>query len=204
MAIQLDNGNTATRIPVIKRGAIGETFIGAVVRFDQRDMIKDNEKVINDRTGKPRQELVVTCIALPGTTAEAGIRDERAVPTPGDLVRVILRGKSFADWIEARRGHRGGALNVGDTLATRVTFAQAYDASGRPRGGEITDQATVDDLPRGTTVGFYGPLAIAEPKDQAWVAKAEAAYREATAIQLDATPHGPAPAVDDDPFAGLV
>ena len=66
-----------------------------------------------------------------------------------------------------------------------VTHAQAYDANGAPKGAEITDQAVADAIPRGTSVGFYGPVTLHEPKDQQWVTAAEQAYNAATAVVLD-------------------
>lgn len=187
MAITLDEHTGRASSPVVKRTKIGETFLGAIVKTEQREIKNNGETVINARTGKPRQELVVTCIALPGTTSPAGIKDTTAVPEPGDTVRLILRGGGFGQWIEARNGHRGGRLQVGDIVKQTVEYAQAYDAAGQTRGGHIGDQAQVDGLPRGVTVGFYGPLTLHEPKDQGWVQKAEAAYHAATAIVLDDT-----------------
>lgn len=187
MAISLDDG-ARTSTPVVKRTKIAELFLGAVVKTEQRNVLRDGAEVLNDRTGKPRQELVVTCLALPGTTAVAGIKDTTAVPAPGDTVRLILRGGAFGQWIEARRGHRGGQLHVGDVVRQVVDHAQAYDAAGAKRGGQITDQAAVDALPRGVTVGFYGPITLHEPKDPAWVQRAEQAHQQATAIVLDDAP----------------
>jgi hypothetical protein len=189
MAIQLDDG-ARTSTPVVKRTKIGEAFLGAIVKTEQRDVKNNGDTVMNERTGKPRQELVVTCVALPGTTAPAGIKDTTAVPEAGEIVRLILRGGAFGQWIEARNAHRGGKLQVGDVVKQVVDHAQAYDAAGSKRGAAMTDQAAVDALPRGVTIGFYGPLTLHEPKDQTWVAKAEEAYHAATAIVLDEPANG--------------
>jgi hypothetical protein len=197
MAITLDDG-ARTSTPVVKRTKIGEVFLGAIVKTEQRDVKNNGDVVINERTGKPRQELVVTCLALPGTTAPAGIKDTTVVPEAGELVRLILRGGAFGQWIEARNGHRGGKLHVGDIVRQTVDHAQAYDAAGSKRGAAITDQAAVDALPRGVTVGFYGPLSLHEPKDATWVAKAEQAYQAATAIVLDEAPSSKAADVFGD------
>lgn len=190
MPISLNDDAPRISTPVVKRQKIGEKFVGAVVRVEQRDVLKDGEKVLK-ANGKPRQELVVHCLAMPSTTAVAGIGDTIGVPEPGAELRLILRGGAFGDWIEARKTHRNGHLNVGDVVVQVVEFAQAYDANGGIKGGRLTDQAAIDALPRQTTIGFYGPLSLHEPKDQQWVAAAEAAYHRATAIEA-------APAVDDD------
>jgi hypothetical protein len=196
MAIDLDDTNEfAPRTPVMKKRAIGERTKVAIVRFEQRPVKKDGVDVINPRTGKPRQELVVHGLAMTGTTAECGSGDDSWTPKPGDPVRVILRGGGFGQWIEARKEHRAGKIRVGDELRMVIEHAQAYDADGNIKGGKITDQADIDNLRRkGTTIGFYGSLSLAEGTDDAMVTAAERAYREATAINLDVPAAAPAPA----------
>lgn len=203
MPIDLNDDVQRTSTPVVKRQRIGDKFVGAIVKFDQRDVMKKDKKTGDlqpslKANGRPKQELVVTCVTMPKTTAPAGIGDTAGVPEPGDIVRLILRGGAFGDWIEARKTHRNGGLRVGDVVVQTVEYAQCYDADGDPKGGKITDQAAADAVPRGTTVGFYGPLTLHEPKDDEWVAKAEAAYRDATAITL-AVPAAPVDE-DDAPF----
>jgi hypothetical protein len=176
MAIELpDSASTST--PVIKSQKIGEVARIALVRWEQRAMKRDGQEVINPRTGKPRNEMIIHGLALPGTTALAGIGDLQEVPAPGTPCRFILRGGGFGQWIEARKGHRNGKLCVGDVVVRTVDYAQAYDAAGAPKGGRITTQAEVDKLPRSTTIGFYGPITIEAANDEAMVAQAEAAYR---------------------------
>jgi hypothetical protein len=201
MPIDLNDNVQRTSTPVVKRQKIGDKFVGAIVKFDQRDVMKKNEKTgmlepSLKPNGKPKQELVVMCVAMPKTTSPAGIGDSSGVPEPGDIVRLILRGGAFGDWIEARKTHRNGGLRVGDVVVQTVEFAQCYNADGSPKGGKITDQAVADDVPRNTAIGFYGPLTIHEPKDDQWVTAAEAAHREATAITLAA----PTANDDDEPF----
>lgn len=202
MPIDLNDDVQRTSTPVVKRQKIGDKFVGAIVRFEQRDVMKKNPATDTlepslKPNGKARQELVVTCVTMPKTTSPAGIGDSTSVPEPGDLVRLILRGGAFGDWIEARKSHRNGGLRVGDVVVQVVEFAQCYDASGGVKGGKITDQATADDVPRTTTIGYYGPLTLHEPKPDGaeWVAKAEAAYLDATAITL--APAAPAGDVED-------
>jgi hypothetical protein len=145
-----------------------------------------------DRQGRPKvkQEMVVHAIAMPGTTMEARIGDEGGVPAPGDRVRLILKAKGFGEWIEARRQHRRGRLNVGDVLVLETRWAQQYDQDGNPKGPKIEEQAAADAVPRNVTIGFYGPLSIREGTDPAWIEAAEQAYRsdEAAARQQQAIP----------------
>lgn len=186
MAIPLGEQYTPGH-PVVKRTAIGQRFIGAVVNIERRNRTRrGDDGVVRDvlkADGKPRQELVITCLAMPGTDAPAGIGDEQGIPEPGDTVRLILKGKSFADWIEAER-QLGRQLQVGDIVKQRTTSAQVYDANGEPKGGQITTQAEVDAVPRSATVGIYGELKL-EPGEGEWIDKAEAAYRAANATTLD-------------------
>jgi len=162
--------------PVIKATAIGQAFVGALVDLAQRDVLKDGQPQIN-ANGKPRQELVLTLVAMPATTAPAGIGGDVGTPHPGDVVRLILHGGGFASWIEATRGK---PINVGDVVSRVIEHAQAYSASGTPQGGRITDQAQANALPRTTSVGFYGPIAhrAPTPAEAVWVQAAEAAHLE--------------------------
>lgn len=177
MAIELPDQSNSSSTPVIKSQRIGEVARIALVRWEQRAMQKEGKEVINPRTGKPRHEMIVHGLALPGTTAMAGIGDRQEVPAPGTPCRFILRGGGFGQWIEARKAHRNNRLHVGDIVIRTIEFAQAYDAQGAPKGNRISSQAEVEKLPRSTTVGFYGPIAIESPTDPDVVAKAEAAYR---------------------------
>ena len=188
MAINLDTQRTPG-LPVVKRTTIGEVLNSMIVRRQQRDVLKDGDKVINPRTGRPKQELVMTVMVLEGTTAPAGIKDSVGVPAPGDLVRVIFRGKSFADFIQ--EANNLGQLQVGDVLTQVTDSAQAYDANGNSTGKPLTTQEEVDvALRRRQTVGVYGQLSLrrATAAEAAWVAKAEAAYHatsEAIPVDLD-------------------
>ena len=196
MPIDLDNDRPHTELPpVMKKRAIGERTRIAIIGFEQRPVLKDQQPVINPRTGKPRQELVVSGLVMDGTTAECGRGDDSWAPSVGDKVRVILRGGGFGDWIEARKSHRNGSIRVGDELRLVIEHAQAYDATGNLKGGKITDQADVVALRnKGTTIGFYGSLKLAEGSDATMVAKAEQEHLTAKAITLDEPKPAPAPA----------
>lgn len=170
----------AAGLPVVKRTAIGQTFVGAVLKTEQRDRLKKGDdgvmKPILKPDGKARQELVVTCLALPGTTAPAGLGDDESVPEPGTVVRLILKGKAFGDWIEQKR-NLGRGLAVGDVVTQTTDTAQVYDASGTPKGPEINDNRKVGEARmKGQNVGIYGPLTLAAGREPEWVAKAEEAY----------------------------
>lgn len=186
--------------PVVKRTAIGQKFVGAVVNVERRNRTKKGaDGVVTPLVrgdGKPRQELIVTCLAMPGTDSPAGIGDEQGIPESGDIVRLILKGKSFADWIQAEKA-LGRQLQVGDCVKQRTTSAQVYDADGNPKGDALTTQAEVDAVPRSQTVGIYAELKL-EPGEGEWIDKAEAAYRAATAVPLTAAAPQQAAAQEPD------
>lgn len=187
MAIEIPEENHAPTTPIVKRTAIGETFMGAIVRVEQRDVKKRYGSIDRKPDGNPRQELIVHCIALPNSTAPVGKGEVQRATVPGEECRLLLRGGGFGQWIEARQKHRdGGSLVVGDLIATQVTYGQAYNADGKAEGGQITDQASIVALKmRGKTVGLYGPLQLAEARADEWTVKAEQSYMKATAIELD-------------------
>lgn len=183
----------AAGYPVVKRTEIGQTFIGAVLKAEQRDRLKrgdDGTMVpIIKPNGKHSQEMVVTCLTMPGTTAPAGLGDTENVPEPGDIVRLILKGKAFGDWIEGKRALPGGTLGVGDVVTQTTAVAQVYDAQGNPSGPEITRQADVTAArAKGRSVGIYGPLTLAAAESGSeWLAKAVDTYRTlATPVETPA------------------
>jgi len=171
--------------PVVKRTKLGERFIGALVNKEQRAMLRDGEPMLKP-DGRPRYELVVTLVTMPGTTAPAGIKDTVGVPEPGDIVRMILRGKAYGDFIEATNALTPKS-QVGDIVEQITDSAQVYDAAGVAAGRPITTQAELDAVPRQKTVGIYGPITVrrALPAEAEHVTQAEAAYRAAAAIVLD-------------------
>jgi len=169
--------------PVVKRTEIGQKFNGAILKVATRDRQKPGPdgtmEPMTKPNGSPRQELVVTCLTLPGTTAPVGLGEEEGVPQPGDVVRLILKGKAFADWIAAKKNLPDGTVAVGDVVTQTTTIAQAYDQNGKAVGDEITDQAKVAAArQKGRSVGVYGPLTLREPKaGSEWLAKATEAYK---------------------------
>lgn len=193
MTITLEEAGT-TRTPVLRRKRIGEEFIGALVRTTQRDVLRRDDATGTDRpalkaNGKPRQELVVTLVTISSTMA-AGLGEEVAVPEPGDIVRSILKGGGFGQWIEAN-----GLLKprqVGDIVTLTSEWGQAYDAHGAPTGDKLTTQAQLDAVPRERSLGVYGSVAIrrATPAETEWVAAAETAYHDAQPVVV----------LDDDSF----
>ena len=199
-------GDRPKLAPVVKRQAIGDHFVGAIYWFEQRDALKKDEasgemRPVLKPNGKPRQELVVSCITMAGTTAQAGIGDDVGVPAPGDEVRLILKGASFGDWIEQLKALKGG-VNVGDVVSFTVDHAQAYDANGVVKGNKITTQAEADKIPRATAVGFYGPLTVTRATDARIVALAEAAHgRRLNAGQTSLGSGSAGDLGDEEPFA---
>lgn len=186
MAIELTDNSRAISWPVLRHQRIGEVARLAIIRTEQRDRLRKNpttnalEKTQNGTTrdGAPkyRQELVIHAVVIAADMQVKQGEDFVAPPT-GDRVRVILKGKGFGEWIEARKIHRGGKLVVGDELVLSTTHAQKYDQDGAPKGEKITSQAEADRIPRGVTVGFYGPIELVEGSDRASIAAAEGFYR---------------------------
>lgn len=165
------------RDPILKNRRLGESATIALVKFEQRDVLKDQNgelRPVLKSNGKPRQELVVTGVVI-STDMVAGIGGEEAVPAPGDRVRKILRGRTFGDWIEATNKLK--PRQVGDVITFTSDNAVVYDQAGKPTA-EITDQEALDAVPRGRSVGVYGQLSIrrATEAEAAWVAKATEAY----------------------------
>ena len=193
MTITLEEAGT-TRTPVLRRKRIGEEFVGALVRTTQRDVLKRDDATGTDRpvlkaNGKPRQELVVTLVTISSTMA-AGLGEEVAVPEPGDVVRSILKGGGFGQWIEAN-----GLLKprqVGDIVTLTSEWGQVYSAAGDPTGDKLTTQAQLDAVPRERSLGVYGSVAIrrATPAETEWVTAAETAYHDAQPVVV----------LDDDSF----
>jgi hypothetical protein len=199
MAITLED-TARQSYPVLRHQLIGEMAQLALIRWEQRDRLMldhDNQyvRIPNGigRDGQPKfkQELVIHAIAMPGTNMEVKKGEEFICPAPGERVRLILKGQAFGNWIEARKKHRNNTLQVGDLIMTGTTIAQCYDEAGKPKGPEIRDQQEALKVPRSTTLGFYGPLELAEPTDPRWVDAAEQAYladkraeQEAKAITL--------------------
>lgn len=187
MAIEIKDAGNRVSLPIIRHQRIGESCNLAVIRWEQRDQLKDDEitgqkvKIPNgfDRNGRPKfkQELVIQAVAMAGDMV-AAIGDSSGVPAPGDRVRVILKGKAFGDWIDARKAHRGGTFNAGDVLLLDTTHAQPWNSNKTPKGPVVRTQAEADAVPRGTTVGFYGTLSLAPGQDARWIEAAEAAYRD--------------------------
>ncbi len=203
MAIQLEEATTAGT-PVLKRKQIGEQFAGAVIKFEMRQIVKDGKPQVKDN-GKPRNELVVYLQTV-SSTMRAGLGDSIAVPAAGTIVRAILKGGAFGQWIESKN-QLGRPVQVGDLFTMDTTHAEIYQGVGSPTGQKLTtdDEATAflsDPTKRDLTVAWRGNLALraAGAEHDAIVRAAEAAYMSLKdSIQLEepsapATPQG-------DPFA---
>lgn len=176
--ILLPESGGSSSTPVIKSCRIGEIASIALVRFEARDRKRaDGGVMINQRTGKPAQELVIHGLSMPGMTATIGLGDHSEVPAAGTPCRFIVKGLAFSHWIDAKKKIRNGRLAVGDVVSRTITFAQAYDQAGTKSGPELRTQAEADAVPRGRTLGYYGPLTITEGTDPAMIEAATAAYR---------------------------
>jgi hypothetical protein len=206
MAIEINDSSNYTAYPIIKHQQIGQSCNLSVIRFEQRDRLRKDPvtnqmvKIPNglDRNNQPKfkQELVIHCVFASGDMV-AALGDHAGVPAAGDRVRVILKGRSFVDWIEAKKAHRGGRFHVGDGMILSTTHAQQYDQNGNPKGGKLERQAEAAAVPRNVTIGFYGTLQLVASESASWAAEMvgaaetayradEAAKRQQQAIQLPA------------------
>ena len=185
-----------TSSPVLKHTAIGEKFVGVMCAFKkQRDRTKDNAPMLKPN-GKVAQELVLTMMTMPGTTMQVGKVGEHRTPETGEVVRAILKGKSFGHFIDANNA-LGGKVGVGYIVEIGTDVAQAYDEKGAAIGPELRTQAECDAVPRGRTLGYYGPLTIHVPTtadEVAWDTKASAYFNDAN------RPVETAPVEDFAPF----
>jgi hypothetical protein len=207
MPIQLEE-ERAPLPPVVKFTALAQNFNGAVIRVQQRDRLKRDEATdalvpMLKPDGKPQQELVVTCLTLPGTTCFVVQKGNEFVPEKESIVRLILKGKSFSEWITTK-GELGRPVQVGDIVNHVAKHAQVYN-NGKADGNLVTDQAVLDAVPRGRNFGIYGPVTLRAPKNGSeWITKAEAAYhntREPIAAETvtQEDPYADVPPNDDDP-----
>lgn len=190
MPIMLNEPTVGERIPVLKRRALGQSFTGALILTDQRDSQKKNDltgamEPVLKPNGKARQELIVRLVTIT-STMPAGIGDDEDVPTAGAIVRIILKGGGFSQWIDANKALP--SRQVGDIIDITSTNAVLYSGDGTA-GTKTTDQAAIDAWrTKGRQVGIYGDLTIrrATPAETAWVTAAETAYHAArTPIALE-------------------
>lgn len=210
MPIQLEETRT-TGLPVIKHRAIGEKFVGGIVKFETRDLKRDGEIQFKDDGVTPRKELVVVALTK-SSTMVAGIGDEEVVPKPGQIVRVILRGGGFGQWIDAKKTISRG-VNVGDLLYLDTTHAIRYNASTYAQLGRLDTQEQVAEwetspanIGRKESLGRYGDLKLRPPIDAEtqFVVECEQAYHllAKEGISLDDRPgpfDGPAPSTTPAP-----
>ena len=199
MAIALDQETTGGT-PVLKRRDIGQRFRGAVIKFENRDLLKDDKPVLKDN-GKPKQELVVHLLAIK-STMPAGIGGEEAPPEEGDIVRVILRGGGYGQWIDALKT-LPRVVHVGDILDMDTTHAVRFMSSGDFRElGQFTTSEEIAAYKQGDewmnrkeTLGYRGSLSIRIPTDEEGdiVTKAEAAYHRLNKETIALAPQGSGP-----------
>lgn len=182
--------------PVLKRRQIGESFVGGLIDHQQRDLLKEGQPVRKDN-GKFRQELVVTLLTYQSNMATS-LGDIVEVPQRGQVVRVILKGGAFGQWIEgvnAMKKALNRQLQVGDLIQMTTTHATRYESTGQNR--ELGDITTAEELDqyyatsmayrdRRESLGFRGGLDIqACPDSMAqFVVECEAAYVAANAMPL--------------------
>jgi hypothetical protein len=218
MPIQLEE-TRGSGTPVIKHRAIGEKFVGGILKFETRDLMRDGEIQYKDDGVTPRKELVVTVLTKTSTMV-AGIGDDESVPEPGSIVRVILRGGGFGQWIDAKKT-LGRGVNVGDLLYMDTTHAIRYNASTYAQLGRLDTQDQVAEwetspanIGRKESLGRYGDLKLraATDTEAGFVVECEQAYHQLAkqGIALEDRPGpfdtpaaaAPAPSTGDDDLWG--
>ena len=104
---------------------LGDKIVGAFGSSPnecRRQMTKygTGEPLFKDN-GKPAYELVVYLLTL-RSTMEAGIGGEDRVPERGEVVRAILKGKTFGRWID-EKDKLGRGIQVGDLFRLRRSLS---------------------------------------------------------------------------------
>lgn len=187
MPIELDTPRTGGQ-PVLKRQVIGEQFVGGVIKFEQRDQLKNDQPIVKDN-GKHKQEQVVWLLTLE-SDMEAGIGGEVKAPERGEVVRVILPGGAFGQWIDAGKELKAAVnrgVSVGDTFTYTTTHGTRYKST--PPHSELGMLDTAEKIqkyrsdpksPVGKTetLAMRGELKLEAPTDTAFVEECEALYHE--------------------------
>lgn len=185
-----------TSTPVLHNRSIGEEYIGGLLKFEQRQQTDADKNPKFKDDGKPMWELVVHMLTL-RSTMEAGIGGNDAIPERGQIVRAILRGKTFGRWID-EKGSLGRGIQVGDKIRLTTDLGVSY--RGKTAVGEFTTNEQIAELKksrdwedRKVTLGMYGPVEIkpASDADAAFVVECEQAYHQLVKEGIR---------LDDDPF----
>lgn len=190
---------TGNAIPVINHRSISrDEFVGGILKFQQRQQTDAEKKPKFKDNGKPAYELVVWLLTR-SSTMEAGIGGEDRVPERGEVVRAILKGKTFGRWID-EKDKLGRGIQVGDLFRLTTDIGISY------RGKTALNEFKTDDeiaefkqtrewVDRKVTLGMYGPVQIkpAGDADAAFVVECEQAYHQLAKEVIR---------LDDDPFPG--
>lgn len=189
--------STGTAYPVLNHRSIStDEFIGGILKFEQRQQTDADKKPKFKDNGKPAYEMVVWLLTL-RSTMEAGIGGNDAVPQRGEIVRAILKGKTFGTWID-EKNNLGRGVQVGDLFRMTTDIGISY--RGKTAVSEFkADEAIAefkqsrDWVDRKVTLGMYGPVQIKAPADSdaAFVVECEQAYHELVKEGIK---------LDDDPF----
>lgn len=191
--------STGTASPVLNHRSIStDEFVGGILKFEQRQQTDADKKPKFKDNGKPAYEMVVWLLTL-RSTMEAGIAGNDAVPERGQIVRAILKGKTFGTWID-EKNNLGRGVRVGDLFRMTTDIGISY--RGKTAVSEFkTDEAIAefkqsrDWVDRKVTLGMYGPVQIKAPADSdaAFVVECEQAYYELAKQTIR---------LEDDPFPG--
>lgn len=229
MAIATSSG---TGTPFAKFRDIGDTLVGAhaskpgdCIR-QQRDYKTQEPKFKDDGT-TPLKEEVLWLIAMPGTTAGTGDRENGLTPIePGDLVRFAVSGYKWGQVIDARKelpaqsGFRLGETATGDVYTITLVgwSAETKNAAAAAKAGfnvvdgrivlRTQDEKDAYILAQSKAGGNTNPAVDYEitirrpgPADKAWEQRADETYlAKPWANQGSASNGVPADQVDTGDF----
>ena len=137
----IGTGPKGPSIPIVKFRTMGQRIVGGLVDEEMRQQQNwrngkaEGLKFKDD--GKPARELILTLVTMPGSSAVVVDRDSGDdVPVEaGQLVRVIISGFKWGQYIEARN-----ALGKDNNPRTGDLFCQTFTKSSidNGRGGRDT------------------------------------------------------------------
>lgn len=193
MPIELDTPIGPTRPPVVGARGLGQTVHAMIVNKEMRArQDRDGQPILNQRTGRPSQEEVLTVHILEGTTGVVNGNDlnDDWTPEPGAVCRLILKGMQYGKLIEARQ--KVGATCVGDVITLTAGTATIWRGAGDISAKDVSDQPSIDRArAKGLSISWDLTVSYrrAKPDEIDTVSRCETLHNDMRAvIALDRNP----------------